>query len=388
MMPPPCGGLLTAAGRRPTMREGCRLHQPRKRSSMPLFEVETTSHIIITWAEGEDAATEVVRESYPNEPPLRVTRRPRDTWVISKSALGITKRDGPLLDRPRLPGQGRRRQAARHPPLHAAHRRRSGTLPQGNRVEHGDGLVTGRRVHFFDVSGTLRVPVRAPRLHVGIGGTIYDVVRRLAEADTSWQRHRQTQRNKPPLHAGRQRPRTPLIVLVGLISLIGLAMLFTFPARLTRRRDTGHGLARQPSPNRIRAMLMYEAQHHCFPAVGATEKDGQPLQSWRVAILPYLGQRPSMSNTIPKSRGIVARIRQSPRRCRLSHSRATLRQRRRDQLCDDYGQGDSRRPQRREKGTGFHHLARRARRNTSCGGGPRLKSPLDGASRPSRSTRS
>ena len=56
---------------------------------MPLFEVETTSHIIITWAEDEGAATEVVRESYPHEPPLRVTRRPRDTWVISKSALGI-----------------------------------------------------------------------------------------------------------------------------------------------------------------------------------------------------------------------------------------------------------------------------------------------------------
>ncbi|MCE5266909.1 MAG: hypothetical protein LLG00_03375 [Planctomycetaceae bacterium] len=57
---------------------------------MPLFEVETTSHIIITWAEDEAAATENVRESYPLEPPVRVTRRPRDTWVISKSALGIT----------------------------------------------------------------------------------------------------------------------------------------------------------------------------------------------------------------------------------------------------------------------------------------------------------
>jgi hypothetical protein len=57
---------------------------------MPLFEVETSSHIIITWAENETAATEVVRESYPQEPPVRVTRRPRDTWVISKTALGIS----------------------------------------------------------------------------------------------------------------------------------------------------------------------------------------------------------------------------------------------------------------------------------------------------------
>jgi len=57
---------------------------------MPLFEVETSSHIIITWAENDQAAREVVRQSYPQEPPLRITRRPRDTWVISKSALGIS----------------------------------------------------------------------------------------------------------------------------------------------------------------------------------------------------------------------------------------------------------------------------------------------------------
>jgi hypothetical protein len=57
---------------------------------MPLFEIETESHIIITWAADEQAATELVRESYPTESQLRVTRRPRDTWVISKAALGIS----------------------------------------------------------------------------------------------------------------------------------------------------------------------------------------------------------------------------------------------------------------------------------------------------------
>jgi hypothetical protein len=57
---------------------------------MPLFEIETESHIIITWAEGESSACEVVRSSYPRERAIRVTRRPRDTWVISKAALGIT----------------------------------------------------------------------------------------------------------------------------------------------------------------------------------------------------------------------------------------------------------------------------------------------------------
>ena len=57
---------------------------------MPLFEIETESHIIITWADDEDAASEVVKDNYPLETAVRVTRRPRDTWVISKAALGIT----------------------------------------------------------------------------------------------------------------------------------------------------------------------------------------------------------------------------------------------------------------------------------------------------------
>ncbi len=57
---------------------------------MPLFEVETDAHIIITWAEDEEAATTVVRQAYPHDQVIRMTKRPRDTWVISKGALGMT----------------------------------------------------------------------------------------------------------------------------------------------------------------------------------------------------------------------------------------------------------------------------------------------------------
>jgi hypothetical protein len=56
---------------------------------MPLFEVETDSHIIITWADNKDAAAVVVNQAYPHDKVLRMTKRPRDTWVISKSVLGI-----------------------------------------------------------------------------------------------------------------------------------------------------------------------------------------------------------------------------------------------------------------------------------------------------------
>ena len=61
---------------------------------MPLFEVETDNHIIITWADDEPSATSVVQDAYPEEEVTRLTKRPRDTWVISKSALGLAEGNG------------------------------------------------------------------------------------------------------------------------------------------------------------------------------------------------------------------------------------------------------------------------------------------------------
>ncbi|MFO0908430.1 MAG: DUF6793 family protein [Isosphaeraceae bacterium] len=58
---------------------------------MPLFEVETTSHIMIASVENEDAAKRFAQENYPSEEVVRITHRPRDAWVISKNLLGITK---------------------------------------------------------------------------------------------------------------------------------------------------------------------------------------------------------------------------------------------------------------------------------------------------------
>lgn len=62
---------------------------------MPLFEVETEMHIIITWADNEDSARLVVGDAYPGEGIVRMTKRPRDTWVISKSVLGIAGPNDP-----------------------------------------------------------------------------------------------------------------------------------------------------------------------------------------------------------------------------------------------------------------------------------------------------
>jgi hypothetical protein len=56
---------------------------------MALFEIETDGHIVITWAIDEIAARKVVDDAFPYESVRRVVKRPRDSWVISKSALGI-----------------------------------------------------------------------------------------------------------------------------------------------------------------------------------------------------------------------------------------------------------------------------------------------------------
>jgi hypothetical protein len=56
---------------------------------MPLFEIETNAHIMVTWATGREDAETIARRNYPEEDIVRVTKRPRDLWVISKRLLGI-----------------------------------------------------------------------------------------------------------------------------------------------------------------------------------------------------------------------------------------------------------------------------------------------------------
>ena len=56
---------------------------------MALYEIETNAHIMISWAASQEEAKEIAGKYYPEEDVVRVTKRPRDIWVISKRLLGI-----------------------------------------------------------------------------------------------------------------------------------------------------------------------------------------------------------------------------------------------------------------------------------------------------------
>ena len=62
---------------------------------MPLYEVETTSHIMIACVADESTARSFAAANYPQEEIIRVTHRPRDAWVISKKLLGISTQADP-----------------------------------------------------------------------------------------------------------------------------------------------------------------------------------------------------------------------------------------------------------------------------------------------------
>ncbi|HBN74968.1 MAG TPA: hypothetical protein DD473_03930 [Planctomycetaceae bacterium] len=60
---------------------------------MPLYEIETNAHIMIGWAENEEQARSTAHEHYPDDDIVRINRRPRDLWVISKGLLGFPQNE-------------------------------------------------------------------------------------------------------------------------------------------------------------------------------------------------------------------------------------------------------------------------------------------------------
>ncbi|MEZ6127815.1 MAG: DUF6793 family protein [Planctomycetaceae bacterium] len=62
---------------------------------MALYEIETESHIMVGWATSLEQAEHFAVLHYPEEKVVRITKRPRDLWVISKRLLGLTGKAEP-----------------------------------------------------------------------------------------------------------------------------------------------------------------------------------------------------------------------------------------------------------------------------------------------------
>ncbi len=62
---------------------------------MPLYEIETNAHIMIVSTETPEEARALANEQYPQDEVIRVAKRPKQMWVISKSFLGVNSQTEP-----------------------------------------------------------------------------------------------------------------------------------------------------------------------------------------------------------------------------------------------------------------------------------------------------
>lgn len=100
-----------------------------------------------------------------------------------------------------------------------------------------------------------------------------------------------------PRHAGPATTRRPGRSLSGLIvgfSLLGLAIVLLSIGTQIRGGGTDHGRPRRACLGNLQsiaiALLNYHDVHGAFPPARLMGPDGRPWHSWRVLILPYLGE--------------------------------------------------------------------------------------------------
>ena len=79
--------------------------------------------------------------------------------------------------------------------------------------------------------------------------------------------------------------------LGSVLSLIVIPIALLLPAIQAARAAARLEMSRQQLKEVGFAVLAYQSQNGSLPAAFTTDEDGRPLESWRVAVLPYLEQK-------------------------------------------------------------------------------------------------
>ena len=111
----------------------------------------------------------------------------------------------------------------------------------------------------------------------------------------------------------------PEILNIGLGRFVSPLKLSVMEARTAAPRTQQMNNLKQVSL----AMIMHETSRGAFPPA-TIEKDGKPLLSWRVAILPYLGNEANIGGSTSTSLGIARTILKWPRSCPRFSNRRTV----------------------------------------------------------------
>ncbi len=82
------------------------------------------------------------------------------------------------------------------------------------------------------------------------------------------------------------------VIVAGLLGagiVVGLLIVMVFPAVSTARSQAQKTQSADNMKLIAAAMFSYEADHGSYPPAFIPDKDGKPMHSWRVLLLPYLG---------------------------------------------------------------------------------------------------
>jgi prepilin-type processing-associated H-X9-DG protein len=77
-------------------------------------------------------------------------------------------------------------------------------------------------------------------------------------------------------------------VAVGIVVCVGLFAALVIPARLAAREAARRAVCTDNLKRIGQAMHQYHDTYKCFPAAVLTDEAGNPMRSWRIALLPFL----------------------------------------------------------------------------------------------------